>query len=339
MRSLLERAFIELLNENTTAAEELFHKFIVERARQIHESNRSGEDYVLDENWSDEITTESYFTEEDLSDLEDDDADAGDEFADAESEFEDGDMEAGDEDMEAGEEDELDGLGDDEGFEDDDLEDDAGDPADRMEQAVDRMEELMAEFEAKMAELDGGLGDDEMADDDMEMADDDMEMADDDMEMADDDMEMADDVADDMEDSEEDDNFGSEDDEFDDISESIIDELEKVKVTMSDGTGVGTGSTDKPTHNGKSIGLQKNITARQGGSPNMSKQSIHKGFARETAPTVTPVKIKARNNNGPKLEKISKEGSAKAELNKPGTRAGEKVTGSVIDGKNGGKVK
>ena len=78
MRSNLEKAIVHLLNEENDKAESLFHKFIVDRARQIHESLRQGEDLVLEEGWDEEITTESFFTEDDLEGLEGDEA-AGDE--------------------------------------------------------------------------------------------------------------------------------------------------------------------------------------------------------------------------------------------------------------------
>jgi hypothetical protein len=46
MRSILEKALIALLNEEREKADALFHEFILERSRQIHESLRQGEDFV-----------------------------------------------------------------------------------------------------------------------------------------------------------------------------------------------------------------------------------------------------------------------------------------------------
>ena len=40
MRSILEKALLALLNEEKATADALFHDFILERSRQIHESQR-----------------------------------------------------------------------------------------------------------------------------------------------------------------------------------------------------------------------------------------------------------------------------------------------------------
>lgn len=49
MHSILEKALVALLNEDKERADKLFHDFVLERSRQIHESIRQGEDFVLDE--------------------------------------------------------------------------------------------------------------------------------------------------------------------------------------------------------------------------------------------------------------------------------------------------
>ncbi len=326
MRSILEKAFVALLNEEHDKAEELFHKFIVERARQIHESNRAGEDFVLDENWEEEITTESYFTEEDLADLEDGEGDAGEgdenPFAaadDAEgAEFGADDAEAPADDFGAdaeGADDAAADLGADLGA--DDLDADAG----SIESLEDKIDELTAKFEAMMdaigaddvdadADADADAGDfgadDAEGEVDADAADVDADAVEDDMDGAqDDDAEQA---------------FGESeeaDDEFDDITESIIDELEKVQVSLtSDGVEIAAGKSFQ--QNKTSSIPQKSKEARQGGEPVKQKVTNHKHFNRETAPTVAD--MKARKNTLKKADstqsKVSKEGDASAEINK-----------------------
>lgn len=337
MRSILEKAFVALLNEEHDKAEELFHKFIVERARQIHESNRAGDDFVLDENWNDEITTESYFTEDDLSDIEgaeggDDAAGEGDdEFA---SEFggddaADADADA-DADLDAGEAD-LDAADADAGL--DAAEAGEGDLETKIDDLSDQITKLTAEFEAMMDAI-GDEGGDLGGDEDFGAADDADAGAEadafggDDMDAADD----ADAVSDDMDGTDEEPHMEGEeaDDEFDDITESIIDELEKVSVTLSDGKEVGAGKGF--TQNQGAALPQKGKDARQGGAPIKMKQDQHKGFEREAAPGVET--LKPRRNNVPKanaaLSKVSKEGDKSAEINKLSSENGN--TKSPLEG-------
>jgi hypothetical protein len=314
MRSILEKAFVALINEENDKAEELFHKFIVERARQIHESNRAGDDFVLEENWNDEITSESYFTEDDLSDLEDD---GGEEAADGD---EGGDVaEIGDADSvtDVDAADEFGGEGD----LDADL--DAGAEGgegleDKIDDLTAQIEKLTAEFEAVMDAIgdEGDFGDVD-AGDETEASDDAADVGADDDFGADASEEDAEAVEDDMDGAEEPAMEGEEgDDEFDDITESIIDELEKVTVNLSDGKEVGEGK-GFTQNKGASI-PQKNKDARQGGAPIKMKQDAHKGYEREAAPGVET--LKPRRNNVPKanaaLSKVSKEGDKSAEVNK-----------------------
>ena len=46
MRSLLEKVIVHLLNGDQGKAEALFHKFMVERAREIHEPLRQNDAVV-----------------------------------------------------------------------------------------------------------------------------------------------------------------------------------------------------------------------------------------------------------------------------------------------------
>ncbi|RYD47114.1 MAG: hypothetical protein EOP83_28565, partial [Verrucomicrobiaceae bacterium] len=145
MRSILEKAIVHLLNEENEQAEALFHKFMVEKARQIHESLRSGDDALMES--FDEVNSDEMFSEDDLSGLEDD-SETGDDFGgdDFGGEDEATDDVTGDD---FGGED--DGLGDDMGGDDaalggeDDLggdEDGMGDDADRLESIEQKLEDL-----------------------------------------------------------------------------------------------------------------------------------------------------------------------------------------------------
>lgn len=69
MRSILEKALIAALNKDGAQADALFHDFILERSRQIHESLRQGEDFVLDESWEQELAMDEMFSEADLEDV------------------------------------------------------------------------------------------------------------------------------------------------------------------------------------------------------------------------------------------------------------------------------
>lgn len=332
MRSILEKAFVALLNEEHDKAEEMFHKFIVERARQIHESNRAGEDFVLDENWEEEITTESYFTEEDLADLEDGDGseEAGEEnpFAAADdAEGEEFGADAAGADDAAGDlgadlgADDADVAADDFGGDDMDAEADAG----SIESLEDKIDELTAKFEAMMDAIgaDDAEGDFD-ADADMQADDAEGDFGADtevDADSVEDDMDGADAQADDAEQQDDDaEQFGESeegDDEFDDINESIIDELEKIQVSLTtDGVEIAAGKSFQ--QNKTSSIPQKSKEARQGGEPVKQKVTNHKHFNRETAPTVAD--MKARKNTLKKADstqsKVSKEGDASAEINK-----------------------
>lgn len=333
MRSILEKAFVALLNEEHDKAEEMFHKFIVERARQIHESNRAGEDFVLDENWEEEITTESYFTEEDLADLEDGD---GSEEAGEENPFAAADDAEGDEfgDDAAGADDAAGDLGADLGADDADVaaDDFGGDDMDAeadagsIESLEDKIDELTAKFEAMMDAIgaDDAEGDFD-ADTDMQADDAEGDFGADtevDADSVEDDMDGADAQADDGAEQQDDDaeQFGESeegDDEFDDINESIIDELEKIQVSLTtDGVEIAAGKSFQ--QNKTSSIPQKSKEARQGGEPVKQKVTNHKHFNRETAPTVSD--MKARKNTLKKADstqsKVSKEGDASAEINK-----------------------
>lgn len=304
MRSDLEKAIVHLLNEETDKAEQFIHKFIVDRARQIHESLREGDDAL------DLEDEEAFYTEDDLEGEESVD-DAASELA--------GDMEV---DLDA---DDTEMDADDEDGDDDEMED-------RLEDLEAKLEELSKEFE----ELMGGAGED--LDLDMD-ADVDMD-ADMDMDMdatgeVDGDDFTDSDFTDDMDDSEaaaalDDDMSGEDEDEvkegtlmithddeddFDDLAESITSELDKVVTALADGKEIGAG--DKIAQNTKStVGHKKADMADA--KPVQVKSTEHKGFDREKAPAVAD--MKPRRNTRTKatddMKTVSKEGDAAAELNK-----------------------
>jgi hypothetical protein len=298
MRSILEQAVIHHLSGDAEQAQELFHQFIVTRARQVHESMRNGED-PLAEGWDDQVNSEEYFNESDLDELEDleDDNVDGDEFgADADLDT-DMDGEAAAEELG----DELD-LGD-EGEEAFGGEDDMGDEAPaETEELEARLEDLEAELERLVAQFDDeqGFEGEEEADMAGEIEDD----------MAGDDL-GGDEMAGDEEGFEAD-----EDKPFEGLGEGDQASLEAVSATVADATEVGTGG--KVAGNDKSGLPQKNAAARQGGEPVRLKSSTHKGFEREAAPAVGS--MKARKNNVAKGD--SNQSSVAAPSNSEGAAKG-----------------
>lgn len=296
MRSILEQAIVHQLNGEADKAQNLFHQFVVARARQIHESMRNGEDPLV-EGWDEEVNADTYFTEEDLADLEDGggEVDGEDDFG-AEDDLADEDMDTVDMDDDLGAE--LDA------HEEEDQE---------LADEVDELSAKLAELEAKFAELSG-------EDDDME-GDDDFAPMDDDTG-----------VSNDMEDDFGGDEFDAEDeDDFDRLGESVTSELEKVSVTMQDGDEVAAGG--KITQNKTSPIPQKKIGERQGGKPVELKSSNHSGFERETAPTVADMK-KRRNTMKKATEQQSsvKGGAEKGEGKELGGKTVAKNTKSPLSG-------
>jgi len=306
MRSILEKAIVSLLNENNDQAEALFHKFMVERARQIHESLRQGEEVVLAEGWDDEISSEEYFSDDDLDGVEDATDDVGDaatDVADASGDLADASADLGDDLGDGGGEDASADLGDDLGAGDDlggeGEEGGNGEVVDRLDDIESHIEELTAKFEEMMAELDGGEGEDidglagvgdvdagegdvpdfggdgegDEPDGDEELP----EPAEDegDEPPVDDD--------DDDEVTEGDEGGNTDDDDLEDITESVMAELEKISVTMPDGKESGTGKS--VTQNNKSILPNNPPDKRQAGEPVVIKSTNHTGYERETPPT------------------------------------------------------
>jgi hypothetical protein len=319
MRSILEKALIALLNEEREKADALFHEFILERSRQIHESLRQGEDFVLDESWEKELAVDEMFTEADLFG-EDEEEDGDDEQV---NEFAGDDT---DSEVDADADADVDSA-DDSAFDSDvDAEDDVDADEDDIETRVDDIEaelqKLSAEFDALVAGEDDAI---DAVRDDTEGGDFG-------------DMSSGSDVTDPFGgDDEEGSDEVEEDEDFSDLGESVASELEKVSVKMVDGTELGGG---KITQNKKSPGLQPKLGDRAlKGEPVPVKSTEHNGYDMEPAPKTTD--MKKRQNTKTKAEdgrtKVSKEGNKSAMLNDLKTNKGDdkSVIGSgKVMGKN-----
>jgi len=260
MRSILEKAIVHLLNEEQDKAEALFHKFMVEKARRIHESLRSGET-VLTEGWDDEITSEEYMTEDDLESVEDHDGEGeGHEEGHEGGEDEGDDMgtdEAADElgddldaDPEAEAEEDMGDAEEDMGDAEEDMaheeEGEEGEVSERLADMEDQLEKLTAEFDKMMSEIEGdeGMGDEEdMGDEHMDGED----MGDEHMDAEDMGDEHMDDMGDDMgeEDHEEDHDMADrmEDDMTDE--DGMGDDMGEHEDEMAEGMGMTEGKKGK----------------------------------------------------------------------------------------------
>lgn len=248
MRSILEKALIALLNEEKDKADALFHDFILERSRQIHESLRQGEDFVLDESWEQELSIDEMFSEADLADEEPVADEEGEEAeADAiDTTDAEGEDAAADEITADAEEGKGEEVADDRPIED------------RVEDLEAELQRLAAEFDAQFSD-DDGLGDlvgdmDVTADDTPELP------------MAGD--ETAGDATDDA------------DEQFEALGESAVDELQEVSVTHAEGKTT-SGSQKVDT---KARALVTPPEKRQAGEPVKVKSAQHSGYEREAAP-------------------------------------------------------
>ena len=357
MRSLLEKAIVQLLNGDQGKAEALFHKFIVERAREIHESLRQNEDVQLNEGWDTEIQEEEYF--DDLGDKDDGLDGEGDapEMAGAET-----DMAGAEDDMAGAETDMADADADMDGMDDvvdgDDMgEEGGGDLESKLDDIEAKMDELSAEFDRIMSELGGDVGDEGLGDDDDleglgdEGLGDDLggeaeglgdEMGD----VADEGDDLADRMEDDLGDEHqpehemaegEEPEMGNEDDEMlEDITESVLAELDKVTApTMTtDGKEIGSGGKTVSGNHGDSLPHHPASDRVNQAKPYMVKGGNNDSFERETPPSSGKVKIQARNNDAgvKKLKSVPKGGDGAALINKD-FAGGRPETQPTIDGK------
>lgn len=291
MRSILEKALVALINDDKTQADALFHDFVLERSRQIHESLRQGEDIVLDESWEQTLSIDEMFSEADL--LEDEE-DADDEDQGLVEDEEDAAEEGDEEPVDAGE------AGEDE---DEEQEDEDGEDSDAP--IEDRVSDLEAELAALTAEFDALVGGDDLVVDDEVTVEPEIEEGELDITQADNgDLSIthhADDVA------------ALDDEQFESLGESIVDELEKISVKHSEGM-----TTDgKLPVDTKSRALSNKHEDRLAGDPVEIKSSQHNGYDREAAPKSDT--MKPRRNNVKRStdgqSKVSKEGDKSAVLN------------------------
>jgi hypothetical protein len=311
---ILEKALIALLNQEKDKADTLFHDFILERSRQIHESLRQGEDFILDESMEGIMSIDEMFSEDELA--EDDLDPAADDGA-AAVDAPEGEEAATDE-LTA---DDVEGDG-----EEAEGEEEQEEPIeDRVSDLEADIQRLAAEFDAMMGGDSDVLGDEVEGEEQVEEAmvqisttsdgeinvmastDDDEEGLDGGLAM--DAAPMGDDMAapaDDM---------GMGDDSFDDLSESIVDELEKVAIPSGDGREQGNG---KFKQNTVSPALNTPADKRLAGAPVKIKSDEHSGYDRENAPSTKKIatrsNVKATATAGQSA--VKKEGDASAELNK-----------------------
>lgn len=269
MKSILERALVHLLNEENEKAEELLHQYVIETARSIHETLREGDEV---EALDDVELEEDFFSE---ADLEDEAMDGEDEAA-----IELGD-DLGDDVPEMGDEADLqdDTLSSDEADMDMDMDlgdDLGGEEADEsieaeIEDFEEQLADLQSKFDAMVAELEG----EEMGDDVADELDDADPVMDDEAEVE---------AEEEFEGDEMDADMGEEgdDEDFDDITESIVDELQKVAATDAEGKGA-----DGSDLLGNKQSLKFN---KPEAKPIVSKGGEHKGYARETAPSSEALK-------------------------------------------------
>ncbi len=368
MKNLVERAIVHLLNGDEEKAGALVSKFMLERARQIHESLRQGEDVDLAEDWDNEIKEEEYFDTDDVGDDTGDESgdmsplgnettgdDAGGEFGD-ETGDESGGDEMSDDPLDAGDDaDDMGEFGDEEGGEDLDLEGKVDELGNKLDSVVDKIDDWTAEFDRMMSELDGESpdedGTDEFGGDDLEgegTIDGEGDAVDTDVEdVGDDNPDLANRMEDDVAGSDDEvspeeempESADMDDDDLKDITESVLDELEKVTVPSNPEGKEFNSRTVSP--NKSSVIPGNHNMDRQGGKPVMTRGPTHKGYAKETAPTtdraaMSPNK-KVRSGNVRDsymsgLEKVDvPSGDKSALINK--SFAAKPATQSTIDGK------
>ena len=348
MKSLLEKAIVYLLNDEKDKAEALFHKFMVEKARSIHESLRQDEDVNLDENWDDETKSEEYFDGDDMGDA------APDDDMNVSAEGEDGDVDV-DVDSDDGMDDVDVDVDDDDMGEGDDVHADIKDKLDDIESQI---HELTAEFDRLMGDEGVDMDDDDNVegdefetsedgeDDFDDLEDEEPDLADRmDTDMASDDGE-PDPEHEPMESVDMDGEMMDEDENLDDITESVLAELDRIaSPSNTDGQEIGSGGK-KISGNDKSNLPNHNVNDRiAGAKPYLVKGGNNDSFARETPPTSKGVDtlVKGAKNSmaryDSKFEKKSKEGDPSAKLNSDFAGGGEVIGKSPIGDGNPAKPK
>lgn len=357
MRNLLEKAIVHILNGDQEKAEQLFHRFMVEKARQIHESLRQGEDVELNENWASEIREEDYFDGEDVEDAadeggEDNFEDEGGDLAEPEATDE---VPFGDEgeSEDLGAEAELGGEEDLGGGEEGEHEELSG-QIDDMEAKLD---ELTAEFDRLMSKLDGDEGElEDLGDEEEALGDEEEALGDEELDVGDDedvtDMGMGgeepSDIADRLDtdmgeenqpehEMAEDMDVSADDEMLEDITESVLSELDRIaSPSNSEGKLVGSGGGSVSTNTANPVPNRPIDSRWQGAKPVMVKaegDAHNDSFEREQAPSTKKVDINARNNDAgvKKLKTVPAKGDSSAILNSDFTN--RPTTQSITDGK------
>lgn len=351
MKSLLEKAIFFLLNGEEDKAEALFHKFMVEKARVIHESLRQDEDINLDEDWNDETKSEEYFGGDDMDgeaphdDMSmDTSAEGGDDMGDVDADMDGMDGNDVDVDVDVDADMDMDGMGDEGG------EPSIADLKAKAEDIESQIHELTAEFDRMMGDEGTGEGEQEDGMDEFETGEDGEDDFDD---LKDEDPDLADRMDTDMssDDAEPDPEHETmesaetdvdgeeidEDENLDDITESVLAELDKI-ASPGNTDGKEVGSSGKTiAGNKKSMLPNHGVNDRiAGAKPVMVKGGNNDSFARETPPSskgVDTLVKGARNSmarSDSKFEKKSKEGDSAALINKDFAGGGEAKSKSII---------
>ncbi len=305
MKSTLERAMVYVLNNESEKAKELFHEYIIEAARSIHESLREDDEEIED----------TFFTEADLADAEDEIA--------TDLDVDSAEKAEGDDLGDDGVDSDIDDEGmDSESFTDEDEIDagaeDAPESSDELDEIGQELADLQSRFDELMAEMgededEGGSEFDDVTDEVDADVDTDVDAD------ADVDVDMGDDV------------YADEDEDFADIKESILDELKAISVSNEDGrhaTGQGVANANKSS---------LKFNPKSTGKPTMTSGTNKTGFARETAPTSQETRggsskassmRNVRKDADSKSMAVSKEADKKAILNKSTVGNDKSVIGS-----------
>lgn len=352
MRNLLEKTIVHLLNNEEEKAAAVFHKFMVEKAKQLHESIRNDENIDLGEGWDNEIKEEEYFDDDDLATDQSDEMPAGDDVGDSMDDVE--DMNVVDDD----------GTGDDMVDDGSDVEDmGMGDDMGGDESVESKIDALTAEFDRLMGALEDSGVIDSQADDEIEgdefgdHSDDSMDDVEDvegeepNMEAGD-----ADDLADRMDsdlgddekpesetmESAEMDDDAELDEDLADITESVLSELDKITMpSNTDGKEIGSGGKTISGNHKSPIDSHPINDRIEGAKPYMVKGGDNDSFEREEAPARKPVtsmvsnprKGNVRNSYKDTMSPVSKTGDGAALLNKDFAGGGEAKGRSPVDGK------
>jgi hypothetical protein len=358
VRSLLEKTITHLLNNEEEKAAALFHKFMVEKARQIHESLRQDEEIDLGEGWDNEIQEEEYFDDGDLATADDDHGDSMDDLENMNVVDDDGTDSDLDADIDADVD--ADVNADVDADVDTDLE--TMDPDDGGESVEMKIDALTAEFDRLMGALeDSGVIEPEDVDDDAVGDDFDADTTADgdefeDMEgeepamdtgEADDladrmDSDLGDDEKPESETMESADMDGDElDEDLADITESVLSELEKISSpSNTDGHEIGSGGKTIAGNRRSPLESHPVNDRISGAKPYIVKGGDNDSFEREEAPPRKPIstmvgklrKNASRTSYKDGMSAVPKGGDASALINKD-FAAGEAKSRPPIDGR------